>query len=281
MTIHDKLSRRSMLQGAAGLVIGFYLPRVAHAQSGAAQVFRAGRRRRRRSRRMRSCASAPTTRSPCCASTSRWGRGRITGLTTIVAEELDADWTQMRVESAPPNREALQQSRVRPGAGHRRLDRHRQFLRADSQGRRHGARAARAGGGRAWNVPAGEITVERGVLRHAGSGTRRALRAVCRSSLEAARARECAAQGSGELQADRPRGRGEEARCAGKTNGTAQFTIDVREPGMLTVVVAHPPRFGGKVASFDAAEARKIPGVVDVKQVPAALLSMPTACGRR
>jgi len=37
---------------------------------------------------------------------------------------------------------------------------------------------------------------------------------------------------------------------------------------MLTVLVARPPRFGGKVASFDAAAARSIPGVVDVKQVP-------------
>ena len=36
---------------------------------------------------------------------------------------------------------------------------------------------------------------------------------------------------------------------------------------MLTVVVARPPRFGGKVASFDAAEALKVKGVVDVKQI--------------
>ena len=33
-------------------------------------------------------------------------------------------------------------------------------------------------------------------------------------------------------------------------------------------MVAHPPRFGGKVASFDATEARAVPGVVDVKQIP-------------
>ena len=37
---------------------------------------------------------------------------------------------------------------------------------------------------------------------------------------------------------------------------------------MLTVVVARPPRFGGKVASFDATEALAQPGVVDVKQIP-------------
>ena len=37
---------------------------------------------------------------------------------------------------------------------------------------------------------------------------------------------------------------------------------------MLTVVVARPPRFGGKVAAFDAGEALAVPGVVDVKQIP-------------
>ncbi len=53
-----------------------------------------------------------------------------------------------------------------------------------------------------------------------------------------------------------------------KVNGTAQFTIDIREPNMLTVVVAHPERFGATVARVDDAEARKVPGVVDVKVLP-------------
>jgi isoquinoline 1-oxidoreductase subunit beta len=53
-----------------------------------------------------------------------------------------------------------------------------------------------------------------------------------------------------------------------KTDGTAQFTIDIHEPGMVTVVVAHPPTFGGKVASVDANLARAVPGVVDIKQIP-------------
>lgn len=53
-----------------------------------------------------------------------------------------------------------------------------------------------------------------------------------------------------------------------KTNGTAQFGIDVYEPEMLTVLVARSPRFGGKVKGFDAAAALKVKGVVAVKQVP-------------
>jgi isoquinoline 1-oxidoreductase beta subunit len=53
-----------------------------------------------------------------------------------------------------------------------------------------------------------------------------------------------------------------------KSDGTARFTQDVHLPDMLTAVVAHAPRFGGKVKSFDAAEAKKVPGVVDVYEIP-------------
>ena len=53
-----------------------------------------------------------------------------------------------------------------------------------------------------------------------------------------------------------------------KSSGTAQYTQDVKLPGMLTAVVAHSPRFGGKVRSFDATKAKAIAGVVDVVQIP-------------
>src|SRR5262249_45289449 len=53
-----------------------------------------------------------------------------------------------------------------------------------------------------------------------------------------------------------------------KTTGTAQFTIDVRLPGMLTAIVARPPLFGATVAKFDAAKAKTVPGVRHVVQIP-------------
>jgi isoquinoline 1-oxidoreductase beta subunit len=53
-----------------------------------------------------------------------------------------------------------------------------------------------------------------------------------------------------------------------KTNGTARYTQDVQLPGMLTALVAHPPRFGAVVKSFDAARAKAVPGVVDAVQIP-------------
>jgi CO/xanthine dehydrogenase Mo-binding subunit len=47
----------------------------------------------------------------------------------------------------------------------------------------------------------------------------------------------------------------------GKVDGTAAFGIDVRLPGMLFAVIARCPQFGGKLQSFDATQARAIPGV--------------------
>src|SRR4029077_2423765 len=53
-----------------------------------------------------------------------------------------------------------------------------------------------------------------------------------------------------------------------KSTGTQQYAIDVRLPGMMTAVIAPPPRFGGKVKSFDAAKAKAVAGVVDVVEIP-------------
>ncbi len=55
---------------------------------------------------------------------------------------------------------------------------------------------------------------------------------------------------------------------AEKTNGTEIYTLDINVPGMLTVLIARSPKFAGTVSSFDATDAKAVPGVVDVKQVP-------------
>jgi isoquinoline 1-oxidoreductase beta subunit len=64
-----------------------------------------------------------------------------------------------------------------------------------------------------------------------------------------------------------------------KTNGSAQFGLDVRVPDMLFAVVARCPTFGGKVAHFDADKARAVPGVRDVFEIPAMPGDMFTAGG--
>jgi isoquinoline 1-oxidoreductase beta subunit len=53
-----------------------------------------------------------------------------------------------------------------------------------------------------------------------------------------------------------------------KTTGKAIYAMDIRRPGMLTAVIARPPRFGGAVNSFDASGAKAVKGVVDVIAIP-------------
>ena len=55
---------------------------------------------------------------------------------------------------------------------------------------------------------------------------------------------------------------------AGKANGTQVYTIDVRLDGLLTAVMIHPPKFGARLVRFDAAEARKLDGIVEVVETP-------------
>src|SRR5207244_11491626 len=52
-----------------------------------------------------------------------------------------------------------------------------------------------------------------------------------------------------------------------KVDGSAQFGIDVKLPGMLVAVIARSPVFGGKVKSFDATKAKAVPGVRQVVQI--------------
>jgi isoquinoline 1-oxidoreductase beta subunit len=55
-----------------------------------------------------------------------------------------------------------------------------------------------------------------------------------------------------------------------KSNGSQKFGIDLDFPGMKVALLARPPVFFGRVRSFDDADARKVPGVVDVFEIPLA-----------
>ena len=197
-----------------------------------------------------------------------FGQGPFTGLSTIVAEELDADWSQMRAEHAPSNPDLyknLASSACRAPAARRPIANSCEQLRKAGATAR--AMLVRPPPQR-WNVPAREITVERGVLRHAASGRKAGSAQFAEAAAQLPAPGDVPLKDPAAFRLIGREGTVKKLDSAGEGNGTAQFTIDIREPGMLTVVVARPPRFGGKVASFDAAEALAVPGVVDVKQVP-------------
>src|SRR4029077_3716911 len=196
------------------------------------------------------------------------GQGVWTGLPAIVAEELDASWEQMRVESAPaevPLYGNLAMGRkVQLTGGSTAIANSWQQLRQAGATARAMLVAAAAKEG---NVPAGEITVSEGVVAHTGAGRRASF-----GELASSAARQS-------VPTDVPLKDPSQFRIVGseqltrldaraKSSGRQQFAIDVMLPGMMTAVVMRPPRFGGQVSSFDASKAKAVPGVVDAVQIP-------------
>jgi isoquinoline 1-oxidoreductase subunit beta len=267
MAHHDaNLTRRAALKGVAGLVIGFHLPLPARGQSGA--VRRAGPE-------AGSAALAPNAfirigtddLVTVLVKHIEFGQGPLTGLTTLAAEELDADWTQMHAEHAPSN-PALYQNFVLgmqgTGGSSSIANSYDQMRKASATARAMLVQAA----ANTWTVPPSEIVVERGVLRHPATGREGRFGRFTEAAAKLAVPQDVPLKEPAAFRLIGREGAVKRVDVPEKTYGTAQFTIDNYAPGMLTVVVARPPRFGGRVASFDAATARAIPGVVEVKQLP-------------
>ncbi|CAH0349889.1 xanthine dehydrogenase family protein molybdopterin-binding subunit [Sphingobium sp. CECT 9361] len=199
-----------------------------------------------------------------------FGQGPNTGLATLVAEELDADWAQMRAISAPGDDKLyanLSMGTQLTGGSSAMANSYTQMRTAGAMARNMLVAAA----ARKWGVPAAEVTVTKGVIAHAASGKSGrfgdfAADAATLTPPTTVRLKE--AKAFTLIGRDGVGGHLRRVDTVAKTNGTAQFGIDVYEPDMLTVLVTRTPRFGGKLKSFDAAAALKVKGVVAVKQVP-------------
>jgi isoquinoline 1-oxidoreductase beta subunit len=195
------------------------------------------------------------------------GQGASTGLAAIVAEEMDADWDKVRVEAAPANAK-LYGNRIMGGV--QGTGGSTAIANSWSQLRAAGA-AARAmfvqAAAKAWGAPAGEITVRDGVVGHPASGRQAAFAGLLAEAAKVAPPQTPTLKDPKSFTlvgTDRVRRKDAQA----KSEGTARFTQDVHLPNMLVAMVAHSPRFGGKVAAVDASAARRVPGVVDVVQIP-------------
>jgi isoquinoline 1-oxidoreductase beta subunit len=194
------------------------------------------------------------------------GQGTYTGLATILADELDADWNHVRVEGAPADAKRYNNTFWGPaqgtGGSTAMANSWDQMRKAGATGRAMLVSAA----AKRWNIGAADIMVRDGVVSHAASGRKASFGEL---ALEAAR--EAVPT---DIRLKNPsdfRLIGKQAKrkdSAAKTNGSAKFTQDVFLPGMLVAVVAHPPLFGATVQSFDAGKAKAIKGVVDVVLIP-------------
>jgi isoquinoline 1-oxidoreductase beta subunit len=196
------------------------------------------------------------------------GQGTYTGLATIVAEELDADWTQVRVEGAPADAKRYNNISWGPaqgtGGSSSIANSWEQLRKAGATARAMLAAAAAAD----WNVPAAEVTVENGVVRHGGSGRKAGFGELATKAAKLSPPAEVPLK---DPKSFRYVGRREplpRTDIPGKTRGTAVFTQDMTLDGMVTALVAHPPLFGATVKSFDATKAKQVAGVVDVVQIP-------------
>ena len=195
-----------------------------------------------------------------------FGQGSHAGLAAIVAEELDADWSKVVVEQAPANAKLYgtpMMFGMQGTGGSSAINSSWTLLRTAGAAARAMLVEAAA---KTWGVPASEITVSNGIVSHA-SGKQSGFGPLV------AEAAKIAPPQAPKLKdpktfalvgTDRVRRKD----SAVKSNGTALYTQDVVLPEMLTAMVAHAPRFGATVKSFDDAAARKVPGVVAVHKIP-------------
>ena len=260
-----KVSRRGFLKQSAGtatgLLIGFYFPGTMESAAAA-----------------RADSASPAVLNAwihvgtndfvtILIDKSEMGQSILTGLAMIAADELDCDWKKVRTEFAPADKVYINPRFGVQGTG-------------GSSGTptswgplRKASATARAmligAAAQKWGVDAAQCRAQNGAVFH--DATKRKL---SYGSLAEAAAKLPVPQ-------DVPLKTPEQYFLIGKStprldtpmkvNGAAQFGLDVRLPGMLHAVVARCPVFGGKVASFDPAKAKAVPGVKDVVQISTGL----------
>src|SRR5437773_6870777 len=257
MSTPTQVTRRAFLETAgaasAGLVISFYLP------SGP---------------RFRSTTAAPFAPNAwlrigadesvlVIVDRSEMGQGVTTALPMLLAEELEADWSKIRIEFAPADKAYTNPMFGMQGTGGSTS------VRAAYTPLRKAGAAARemlvTAAAQAWGVAKAECHAEKGAVIHARSKRRlsygklveRAATVPVPQEVPLKEPKDWKILGTRVRQLDTPP----------KVDGSAQFGIDVKAPGMLVAVIARSPVFGGKVKSFDAAKAKAVPGVRHVVQI--------------
>jgi isoquinoline 1-oxidoreductase subunit beta len=195
------------------------------------------------------------------------GQGIHTGLATIVAEELDAEFDSVRVVNAAngagPNGDVygnpdLGSAFQLTGASNSMKGLWVRYRLAAARARARLVAAAAA----AWEVPVEEVGVENGVLRHE-SGKHATFAELAAQAEQLPVPGDVQPKDSADYKLIGREGR-LRVDAVPKILGSTRFTIDQSLPGMLTAVVLHPPRFGATVAAVDDQAALAEAGVTAV-----------------
>ena len=259
-------SRRKFIKDSAalvgGLVIGFYLP----TQGGRAYAAEAQPRPGQPIKWPPNAfiRIAPDDSITIVVNKSEMGQGVYTSLPMLIAEELEADWSRISVVSAPVaavyNHTGFGMQMT--GGSSSIPSSWDQLRRVGASGRVMLIRAA----AQQWGVPESECHAGNSQVIHAKSGKQASYGALADAAAKLPLPDDVVLKSPKDFKLiGKPTNRLD---TPAKINGTAQFGLDVYLPGMLTVLIARSPVFGGKVKRFDATGARKVSGVQGVYQVP-------------
>jgi isoquinoline 1-oxidoreductase beta subunit len=189
------------------------------------------------------------------------GQGIYTSSAMLMGEELEVGLDQIQVEAAPPDLKKYMDPNLYDQATGGSTS-----TRSDWMRLREAAAAARimlvAAAAKRWGVEPATCDVDRGVIRHAASGRTLGYGDVASEAAALPVPQKVALKdpskfkliGTNAKRIDTP----------AKVNGTAQYSIDIKIPGMRIGTLAIAPAKGSKLVSMDEAAARKVPGVHDV-----------------
>ncbi|HKF02358.1 MAG TPA: xanthine dehydrogenase family protein molybdopterin-binding subunit [Candidatus Sulfotelmatobacter sp.] len=243
------LSRREFvgagIAGAAGLVIGFYLP---HKGAAEKESFSPNAYLR----------ITPDNKVTVVVARSEMGQGVRTALPMILAEELEADWKQIEIEQAGAS--TLFGDQTTGGSA---------SIRTTWDPMRKAGATARemliSAAALTWGVPRSTCAAENGHIKHAASNrslsygdlVAKASTLPIPSDVTLKQSKDYKIVGQRLARVDSP----------AKVKGEAVFGIDFRMPGMKYAVLSRCPVIGGKVTSFDDKDSKKIAGVSYVGKI--------------
>jgi isoquinoline 1-oxidoreductase beta subunit len=255
----NTFSRRGFLKAGAaaggGLVLGFFLPTGGRlAQAAEAKPVHAPNAFLR---------VAPDNTVTVMVNRLEFGQGVHTALPMVIADELDADWSQMRADLAPAAdvyKDPAFGMQMTGGSG--------TIAHSFTQYREIGARARAmlvAAASRQWQVDPSQCRTEKGVV-YGPAGQKASYGALADAAMKLPAPETVTLKDPKQFRYIGKPTRRIDARA--KSAGRQQFGIDFKPEGAKVAVVAHPPVFGAKVAKFDASKAKAIRGVIEVLEVP-------------
>lgn len=261
----DNVSRRGILGGAGALVLALSLrpARADETQTAEqkAQKFGAdGMPHGWRDDPKIFVAIAPDGTVTVTNHRSDMGQGIRTSVAFTVADELEADWSKVKVVQAWGDETRFGNQDTDGSRSTRHFFQH--FRHAGAAARLMLIQAA----AKQWGVPASEVTAVNHTLTHAKSGRTLGYGAVAQAAAELPVPTDVKLKDPKDF---RYIGTGKVGLIDNFdiTTGKAVYGLDTKLDGMLYAVVARPAVYGGTVKSFDDSEAKKIPGVVKIFKI--------------